>query len=182
MTSPADKNQELAIFRDAVRDVKPLNQPARSRSRAPQPAPHPRQLEKDELAVKSELLDEPEDFAELESGEEILFLRTGVQKRYLKRLRRGRYSIGDHLDLHQMNVETASGALLEFIDTAAVKGIGCVRVVHGKGLRSRKGPLLKMMTRRLLSRHPLVIAFASCRPIDGGTGAVSILLKAPKTA
>ena len=178
MTDPADK--DLAIFREAISDVKPLNQPHRSDSRAPLPDPYPRQLVKDEIAVKSELLDKPDDFSELETGEELLFLRPGVQKRYLKRLRRGRYSIGDHLDLHQMNEATASKALLNFIELAAINGIGCVRVVHGKGLRSRKFPKLKAMTRRLLSRHPLVIAFASCRPVDGGTGAVSVLLKAPK--
>jgi DNA-nicking Smr family endonuclease len=79
-----------------------------------------------------------------------------------------------------MNEATASNALHAFIDAAHKRGIGCVRVVHGKGLRSKKGPVLKQMTRRLLSRHPLVIAFASCRPVDGGTGAVSVLLKASR--
>ena len=130
----------------------------------------------------SELLDLPEDFAELESGEELLFLRPGVQKRYMTRLRRGRYSIGDSLDLHAMNEATAARALKDFIDEAALTGTGCVRVIHGKGLRSKNGPKLKAMTRRLLSRHPLVVAFASCRPVDGGTGAVSVLLKARKPA
>ena len=113
----------------------------------------------------------------METGEELLFLRPGVQKRYLRRLRRGRYSIADSLDLHQMNEATAARVLKEFIEMAAAKRMGCVRIIHGKGLRSRNGPKLKIMTRRLLSRHPLVLAFASCRPVDGGTGAVSILLR-----
>jgi DNA-nicking Smr family endonuclease len=52
-----------------------------------------------------------------------------------------------------------------------------VRIVHGKGLRSRNGPRLKRLASRLLSRHPAVLAFASCRPVDGGTGAVTVLLK-----
>ena len=95
----------------------------------------------------------------------------------MTRLRRGRYSIGDSLDLHQMNEAVASQSLLNFIDRAAARGIGCVRIIHGKGLRSRNGPKLKLMTRRLLSRHRRVIAFASCRPVDGGTGAVNVLLK-----
>lgn len=180
MTTPKDNNEDYAVFREAISDVKPLKSQRRTDSRAPLPTPHPRQLEKDEEAVKTELLDEPEDFAELETGEELLFLRPGVQKRYLRRLRRGHFSVSDHLDLHHMNESTASQALLEFIDSSASRGMGCVRVVHGKGLRSKKGPVLKAMTRRLLSRHPLVLAFASCRPIDGGTGAVSVLLRAPK--
>jgi DNA-nicking Smr family endonuclease len=168
------------LFRREFRGVKPLKSTERSESRAPPPAPRPRQLELDEAAVKSELLKPPEDFSELETGEELMFLRSGVQKRYLRRLRRGQYSIRDNLDLHHMNEATASRALHEFIDTAAINGMGCVRIVHGKGLRSRKEPKLKAMTRRLLSRHPLVLAFASCRPVDGGTGAVSVLLKARK--
>jgi len=173
---------DLDIFRQALSDVTPLKSTERSESKAPPPAPRPRQLEKDEARVKSELLNPLEDFAELETGEELLFLRSGIQKRYLTRLRRGHYSIRDNLDLHQMNEATAARALHEFIDESAVRGMGCVRIVHGKGLRSRKEPKLKAMTRRLLSRHPLVLAFASCRPVDGGTGAVSVLLKARKPA
>ena len=180
MTKSSDKNDDLAVFREAISDVAPLKSQRRTDSRAPLPTPHPRQLEKDEEAVKTQLLDEPADFAELETGEELLFLRPGVQKRYLRRLRRGQYSVGDQLDLHHMNESTASQALLDFIDFSTSRGLDCVRVVHGKGLRSKKGPVLKAMTRRLLSRHPLVQAFASCRPIDGGTGAVSVLLKAQK--
>ena len=32
------------------------------------------------------------------------------------------------------------------------------------------------MTNRVLRKHPRVIAFASCRPVDGGTGATDVLL------
>jgi DNA-nicking Smr family endonuclease len=53
-----------------------------------------------------------------------------------------------------------------------------VRIVHGKGLRSRAaGPVLKALTDRLLRRRDDVIAFASARPALGGTGAVVVLLK-----
>ncbi len=171
-----DKNDQ-EFLQEAFSDVQPLRATQRSESRAPPPDPHPRQLYMDEAAVKSQLLEPPEDPGELETGEELLFLRPGFQKRYMTRLRRGRYSIGDSLDLHQMNEATASQSLLNFIGSATARGIGCVRIIHGKGLRSRNGPKLKLMTRRLLSRHPRVIAFASCRPEDGGTGAVNVLLK-----
>jgi DNA-nicking Smr family endonuclease len=173
-----NKTSDLDLLREAFSDVRPLSAKQRSDSRAPPPEPRARQLEKDEAAVKAELLELPDDPVELETGEELMFLRPGYQNRYLVRLRRGRYSISDSIDLHSMNESTAASALLAFIDHAAATGMGCVRVVHGKGLRSRGMPKLKAMTRRLLSRHPQVIAFASCRPVDGGTGAVSVLLKA----
>lgn len=169
------------LFRREMGDVKPLRGERRSLSRPPPPAPHPRQLERDERDVMTELLTAPEDPAEMETGEELSFLRPGLQKRFLERLRRGQYSVGDSLDLHRMNVETARCALLDFIESARARDIGCVRVVHGKGLRSRNGPKLKMLTRRLLSRHSAVLAFASCRPVDGGTGAVTVLLKRRKS-
>jgi DNA-nicking Smr family endonuclease len=172
-----NRNDDSELFRSEVGDVRPLSGGARSTSRPPRPAPHPRQREQDERRVMQELLTTPRDAAEMESGEELSFLRPGVQRRFLDRLRRGCYSTGDSLDLHHMNVDTARRALLEFIDSACARNIGCVRVVHGKGLRSRDGPKLKLMTRRLLSRHHSVLAFASCRPVDGGTGAVSVLLK-----
>jgi DNA-nicking Smr family endonuclease len=177
LSNPTDSNNDLEILREAFSDVRPLKITERSVSRAPPPEPRPQQFEKDEAAVKSELLNPQEDHSELETGEELLFLRPGVQKRYLTRLRRGHYSIGDSLDLHQMNEATASQALLEFIEQSVAKGMGCVRIVHGKGLRSRTVPKLKAMTRRLLGRHPKVVAFASCKPVDGGTGAVNVLLK-----
>ena len=177
MNKPIDSEEDLEIFRRTVGDVEPLKSAVRTDSRAPQPDPRPRYTQADEKAVMHELLELPQDPAVMETGEELLYLRPGVQKRYLRRLRRGRYSIADSMDLHQMNEATASRALKEFIEMAAVKRLGCVRIIHGKGLRSRNGPKLKIMTRRLLSRHPLVLAFASCRPVDGGTGAVSILLR-----
>lgn len=172
-----DQEPEEGLFRSAVGKVAPIKAAPRSESRAPPPPPRPLQTERDERAVMEELLGPPGDLAELETGEELLFLRAGIQKRYLIRLRRGHYSIRDSLDLHAMNEAVASEAIRAFIDGSVSRGMGCVRIVHGKGLRSRNGPKLKALTRSVLSRHPRVLAFASCRPVDGGTGAVSVLLK-----
>ncbi len=165
------------MFLREMAGVQRLKGPARSDSRPPKPEPMPRQREADERAVLGELLTSPSDPAEMETGEELSYLRPGLQRRYLDRLRRGRFSMGDSLDLHQMNIDTARAALLAFIDEARGRGIGCVRIVHGKGLRSRGGPKLKGMVAKILSRHPAVLAYASCRPVDGGTGAVSVLLR-----
>jgi len=167
----------MELFRREMEDVLPLNAGKRSSSQAPRPDPRPRQRERDETKVLDELLDMPDDDEGLETGEELRFLRPGYQQRYLTRLRRGRYSIQDHLDLHHMNLETARHMLLEFVDQNVRAGRGCVRVVHGKGRRSRGRPRLKEMTNRVLRRHPAVLAFASCRPVDGGTGAVAVLLR-----
>lgn len=128
-----------------------------------------------------ELLDETDNLGDLdvESGEELRFIREGYAPRLLRRLRRGHYSVHGHLDLHHMTRETAKTALLQFLNDAIIERLGCVRVVHGKGLRSPNKPVLKQMTNQLLRRHKGVVAFTSCRQIDGGTGAVVILLRQP---
>jgi DNA-nicking Smr family endonuclease len=165
-------------FREAMADVKPLRAPDRIE---PTPRNTPAvaaQREKDDRQVLRELLEFKDESAELETGEELLFLRPGHQQRTLKRLRRGYFSVADTIDLHHMGVETARKVLLDFIDQALNRHLGCVRVVHGKGLRSRHLPKLKIMTNQTLRKHPNVIAFASCRPVEGGTGATNVLLSA----
>jgi DNA-nicking Smr family endonuclease len=167
-------------FREAMADVKPLRTPDRIE---PTPRKTPAiatQREKDDRDVLQELLEFEDASAELETGEELLYLRPGHQQRTFKRLRRGYFSVSDTIDLHHMNVDTAKKALLDFIDQSLGRNMGCVRIVHGKGLRSKNLPRLKIMTNRTLRKHPRVIAFASCRPVEGGTGATNVLLSARK--
>jgi DNA-nicking Smr family endonuclease len=53
----------------------------------------------------------------------------------------------------------------------------CVRIIHGKGLRSgTRGPVLKNTVNALLRRSDPVLAFASARPVAGGTGATLVLV------
>ena len=103
-------------------------------------------------------------------------------QRLLRRLRGGFYSTADSIDLHQMSEKTAREVLLRFLAQAGRQRLGCVRIVHGKGLRSRGRPKLKQMTNHVLRRHPAVLAFASCRAVEGGTGAVNVLIDATKAA
>jgi len=171
------KNRDLQAFREAMADVTPLRRPDRI-DPAPRRTPaRAGQLEKDNREALKELLSQDGDH-ELETGEELLYLRPGYQSRVLRRLRRGHFSIADTVDLHHMDVATARGVLADFIERSVQRRMGCVRVIHGKGLRSPGRPRLKAMANHLLRRHPKVIAFASCRAVDGGTGATCVLLSA----
>ena len=166
------------LFRRAVGDVAPLEHD-RDTSQRRRPRPEPLQSRRDEAAVRNELLQHRPDQLDVESGEDMAWHHPGVGRRTLRRLRRGRYSIGDELDLHSMNEAAARTALREFIAASRQANIGCVRVIHGKGLRSRHTPKLKILTRSLLRRIPGVLAYASARPEHGGTGAVYVLLARP---
>ena len=173
--SSKDKNEDNDFFRQAMADVTPLRHTDRIAPVPKNTPPRAGQLEKDNRRVLEKLLaDDPGH--DLETGEELLWLRSGYQKRVLTRLRRGHYSVLDSVDLHHMDVHTARQVLLDFINASLQRDKSCVRVIHGKGLRSRGQPRLKVLTRRLLRKHPRVIAFASCRPVDGGHGATDVLL------
>jgi len=95
----------------------------------------------------------------------------------MQKLKRGRFTVGAELDLHNMTTQTGHSVLLEFITDALSRSLVSVRIIHGKGLRSENGPRLKLMTRQVLRDHPQVLAYTKCKPADGGDGAVDILLK-----
>src|SRR5690606_7306075 len=61
----------------------------------------------------------------------------GLDKRILRRLRRGDYAVQAHLDLHGLVRSEAKEALSGFIAESRWRGHRCVLVVHGRGLHSK---------------------------------------------
>ncbi|GLQ94854.1 Smr/MutS family protein [Dyella acidisoli] len=170
-------DEDSRMFREAIGEIRQLD-PVEPPPASPKPEPHPYMLEADEAAVPGELLDMAFDPGLMEVGEELSYLRDGYPPKLLRQLKRGQFSVQDDIDLHQMNAAAAQATIAEFLAQAAERGFHCVRIVHGKGLRSKSsGPVLKVLTDRLLRRRDDVIAFASARPMQGGTGAVVVLLK-----
>ena len=176
----ADDAEEAArLFRDAVRGVKPLPG-GTAPLRRPKPRPRARFTRADRAAVLREsLAPEPHDPALL-GGEELVYQRPGVQPAVVRRLRRGEYRVEREIDLHGLTVAEAKQALRGFLIEALERGVRCVRIVHGKGLRSgHRGPVLKATVSAVLRRSGAVLAYVSARPADGGTGAVYVLLSPP---
>ena len=172
---PSEEDRQL--FRSAVGPVKPLRQDAVSRQQG-RPAPTPVQTRLDERQVISDMLSEERDPADLETGEELIYARSGLQHGVMRRLRRGQYCVAAALDLHGMTAEMAKQAVAQFLRDARGEGIRCVRIIHGKGRRSPFGqPVLKRKLDLWLRQREDVLAFCSARPVDGGTGAVYVLLR-----
>jgi DNA-nicking Smr family endonuclease len=74
--------------------------------------------------------------------------------------------------------EDAREALSAFLRDAVIRGLRCVRVVHGKGLGSPgKTPVLKGKVHGWLVQKNEVLAFVQARADEGGAGAVVVLLK-----
>src|SRR5690606_10200998 len=133
-----------------------------------------RRDEEEALRLSREL---PFDVAPDVSGELLEYLRDGLPPKLLRRLKRGHFSVQDEIDLHRMNRAQAEAVLRAFLAESRRHGRRCVRVVHGKGLRSSEvGPVLKAMVDRFLRLRGDVLAFASAPGREGGSGAVVVLL------
>jgi DNA-nicking Smr family endonuclease len=174
-----EADDDAQLFRAAVRGVKPLGVPAVV-PRAAKARPRARFTRADRMAVLRESLEAPAADAEVGSGEELAFHRPEIQIAVMRRLRRGEYRVQREIDLHGFTVAEAKQALREFLADALEQQLRCVRIIHGKGLRSgNRGPVLKSAVSAVLRRTGAVLAFVSARPVDGGTGAVYVLLSPP---
>ena len=168
---------EKALFRDHVGEVRPVAHD-RVEPQARRPAPVPRKRQEDEAQVRVDMLTDYFHPSELETGDELAFARAGLQHRTLRKLRRGQFSLQAELDLHGMTVAVARDTLSEFLTHCRHLDRRCVRIIHGKGNGSRnRGPVLKTMVDRWLRQRDEVLAFCSALPVDGGTGAVYVLLR-----
>jgi DNA-nicking Smr family endonuclease len=117
----------------------------------------------------------------METGEELFYCRSGLQHNVLRKLRRGHYAVEAELDLHGLRVAEARQALGTFLQNALERGIKTVRIIHGKGNGSlNKQPVLKGKVNHWLRQRAEVLAFCSARPVDGGTGAIYVLLRRGK--
>lgn len=177
MPDESDKSEEN-LFLEAMSDVRPLKQEKRISPVKPKPTPRPRQRVLDEEQVILDMLSDPADLGEVETGDELLFSRSGVQHKTFKKLRRGEYAVEAELDLHGKTVDEARLATAEFLYLCQQHGARCVRVIHGKGHGSfNKQPVIKTHVNHWLRQRNEVLAFCSARPVDGGTGAIYVLIK-----
>jgi len=183
--SASGDDGDAGIFRAAVGDVRPLAPTGRASDLA-RVAPKARMRRASAARVLEDPAHElgllpdsvsPDDA--VGGTEPLSFRRSGVRDQVMRRLRRGLYPIEDALDLHGLNQAAARDTLSEFLNVNRDAGRRCLKIVHGKGYRSgARGPILKIAVNAWLKRHPDVMAFTSARAIDGGTGAVYVLLRA----
>jgi Uncharacterized protein conserved in bacteria len=155
---------DAAAFELEMADVVPLRRDPRGRVRpARQPPGSPR------AATPSD------DAAE---GPDEGFAAHGVNRREIRKLRRGTYAVGDQLDLHGMTAAEACASAGRFIESSRHSRYRCVSIVHGRGLHSEgKVSVLRARIRRYLRSHRAVLAYADAPLSDGGAGAVYLLLR-----
>ena len=171
---------ENHLFSEAVKDARPLPESNRVVHPRKKPKPIPKQFIRDEQqALRDSLSDNYIPAHELETGEELLYLRDGHSPDILRKLRRGHWVIQAQIDLHGLISDDARIYVADFLNGCKKRSLRCVRIVHGKGLGSKnREPVLKHKLRNWLMQRDEVIAYAQAKPEDGGSGAVIVLLKA----
>lgn len=168
------------LFARAIGPTQPLRPHGRVVHARPAVPPRPLQRQRDEQAVLREALSDQFDPGTLLHVDEGLsFRRPGIGADVPVRLRRGRWAVQAHIDLHGLRVDEAREALGRFLRDAHKAGLRCVRVVHGKGLGSPgRTPVLKGKVHSWLVQKKQVLAFVQAKPLEGGAGALLVLLAA----
>jgi DNA-nicking Smr family endonuclease len=102
----------------------------------------------------------------------------GFDKRRLRELRRGEIEPDVEVDLHGLTRAAARAELFAALRDAIAAGQRCVLVVHGRGMRSQDGPVLRDSLPDWLAEAPhgaSVLAFAAGEAQRGG--ATYVLLR-----
>lgn len=178
MQKPPEEDEDARLFRAAVSDVRRLTTTHRQPDKQKPLSTRPR---KPEVGISTAITDSrmTPDPDVLEAGDILQYRSEGVQDSVMRKLKRGQYRIEMELDLHGCTREQALPLVADFLTRGHAQGRRCVRIIHGKGHGSHSGEaILKSHTASWLRRNNAVIAYCSARPIDGGTGAVYVLLRA----
>jgi DNA-nicking Smr family endonuclease len=176
---PKPQPDGAVLFRRAVADAVPLPPSDRADIARLRPKPVAHQRRADEQQVLVDALSDPWDWeAAISTGEELFYARPGVPTAALRKLRRGGWVIKGELDLHGHTGDEARVALAAFLNRCMIEDRRCVRIIHGKGHGSKNRlPVLKNKVRHWLMQREDVLAFCQARTVDGGAGAVIVLLK-----
>lgn len=171
-------DQDRTLFRQAMHGVRRLTIDSRQTRELPRARPRARFTRADRHAVLEESLGAPSPLEPVDdAGDALLFRRGGLSETVFRQLRRGQYRTDGEVDLHGMTAAMVEPVLRDFLADAIQHRARVVRVIHGKGLRSgNRGPILKLVASNYLRRVGAVLGFASAREVDGGSGAILVLL------
>ena len=164
--SPIDDASGADAFAREMADVVPLSRDPRGRVKARPPVTRPAPA-----ATRTADPDDPDDSHET-------FAAPGIDRREIRKLKRGEYRVADRRDLHGTTAKEADASVRRFLDSSRRHGHRCICIVHGRGLHSEGNvSILKTRVRECLRTHPAVLAYADAPRSDGGAGAVYVLLR-----
>lgn len=111
------------------------------------------------------------------SLETLFYAHTSVSAKKQQQLKAGRFSTRCIIDLHGMTEQEASDTLAHWLLSCRSSNDQFALIIHGKGMGSaQEAPILKNFINWWLRHQSRVLAFCSAREVDGGVGAVYVLL------
>jgi DNA-nicking Smr family endonuclease len=180
-----DLDEEMAFFLDAMAGVTPMpvdqkrsihGSGSRTRPSHP-PANESRQV----IEQLQGLVNGSVELDITFSDEYIEGAVQGFSRKLMKKLKRGELPVQGYIDLHGLTKQEAETEVIDFLLESFKSGLRCVLIVHGRGLNSPDNlPVLKGGLPQWISRsrvRKVVLAFATARPYDGGTGATYVFLR-----
>lgn len=170
------KIDDRELFRKFVGEIQPLksNRIHIKNNNKPKPVPKKRVHEPEPGQGNPQF----EILTNLSISDSLCYVGPGLQKRVLRRLKRGYFEIEAELDLHGLTAREAKRLLANFLNRCTADRLRCIHIIHGRGYRSSgQIPILKNKLNLWLRQHLQVLAFCSSSPADGGTGAVYVLLR-----
>jgi DNA-nicking Smr family endonuclease len=149
------------------------------RQRSAKARPVPRDPDQETFAELRDITDGLLPIPLPDTQEYIEWIHPAFREDIIQRLHEGRFSVQAYLDLHGFSVPEAEEELDGFVAGSLKKGFTCVKVIHGRGLRSVRGARLKDIVVQRLSGHfrKDVLAYVTARQCDGGLGALYVLLR-----
>lgn len=116
-----------------------------------------------------------------DDGQRIEGRRLDVDTKVFRRLRRGEWIVDWRCDLHGLTANEARSRLEDVLPKARQRGERVILIIHGKGINSPsgkgilRGEMAAWLSQGVASIH--VAAFATATELDGGEGAVYVLLR-----
>ena len=172
---------EEELFVNAMREVREIKEFRNIPLRRRKEIALPRKISSDNETIKAleEIITGKRSVYLPDTQEYVEWINRDYRGVNIRKLHEGKFSVRDYLDLHDMSVEEAENEIEYFIKDSLIKGLRCIKIIHGRGLKSPKGPVLKNSLLKWLSGRyrKFIIAFVTARQCDGGLGALYILLK-----
>ncbi len=176
---PQTEKSDEEIFHEAMANVKQIKEFTEIPYITQQSKKNIPEKKEDTLKILEKIISGQQKINLPDTPEYIEWVHSDIRKDITQKLHQGHFSVQDFIDLHGLTVYEAETALSEFLKNAIKKRLCCVKVIHGRGLRSPKGPVLKESLIKWLHGKfsKWVIAYSTAKDRDGGLGATYIILK-----
>jgi len=174
-----DQQTDNEIFREAMRNVREIEEFTRIEVERKEPVIERKQKAPDGLNELREITNGTAPIRLKDTQEYVEWKNPAYKQNITDMLHDGEIAVQDYVDLHGYTLGEAAEEIDRFIRNALRQGFCCVKIIHGRGLGSPNGPVLKnAVVRSLSSRYRKhVMAFTSARQCDGGLGALYVLLR-----